>query len=155
MKKGYVSFKKKRKKISLDKLKEVKPLWHPPKGYFRELTQEFWDGDKLKDEYKNKDGQLPSTWIWWGGKMTLVDVYDRHRKVLWKKDKDGKPIYRLESYTTYKMHRNTESGSLYVFKNGEWVEESPAALQHGDEGHTSLVKEKEDVKPPEQLSLFR
>ena len=155
MRKGYVSFKKTRKRTSLPKPKEVDPLWHPPKGYFRELTQEFWDGDKLKNGHTNKDKQLPSTWIWWVGKMTLVDVYDRYKRVLWKKDKDGKPIYRLESYTTHKLHWNKRGVSLYVFKNGGWTEESPAALQHGDEGRTPLAKEKEDVKPPEQLSLFR
>ena len=151
MKKGYVSFKKKRKNISLDKKKELKPVWNPPKGFFRELTKDYWDGSELKDRYKKKDGELPSTWIWWNGKMTLVHVYDRHRKVLWKKDKDGKPIYWLESYTTHKLHRNVESGSIYVENNGEWVEESPVEAIKT----IPVEEEKKDVKTPEQLSLFR
>jgi hypothetical protein len=122
----------------------VEPLWYPPKGYYKELTKDFWDGDKLKEPAKPRTG-----WIWQLDEMVEVMIVERYRKVFWKWDENGKRVNRRESYTTHIIPPDAKRWN----KDGELITES----EPSDELLAILdpiEKTKTNVKPELQLSLF-
>ena len=78
-----------------------------------------FDSDWLKKKYPVRF--IPdTTWIWQLDEMVEVKVFEGYRKVFLKRDKQGKPFYIKESYTTYTIppdaKRWNESGEL-ISKN--------------------------------------
>ena len=124
--------------------KEAQPLFDRPKGYYKELTKDFWDGDKLKEPAKPCTG-----WIWQLDKMVEVMIVERYRKVFWKWDENGERVNRRESYTTHIIPPNAKRWN----KDGELItvsEMSDELMAIFD----PIEKTKTNVKPERQLSLF-
>jgi len=127
MRKGYINISN-IKDVKIEKPKrdpinnEIKNTWNPANHYFKKLTEKYWDGDELKPEFK-EDNKMPSTWIEYGGKKTLVKIVERYRKVQLRNDKSGKPVHRYDSYTSYEIYRNPETGGMYRLEDGDWIEE--------------------------------
>ena len=74
-----------------------------------------FDSDWLKKKYPVRF--IPdTTWIWQLDDMVEVKVVEGYRKVLRKRDENGKPVYGNESYTTQIIPPNAkrwnESGEL-------------------------------------------
>ena len=74
-----------------------------------------FDSDWLKKKYPVRF--IPdTTWIWQLDDMVEVKVVEGYRKVFFKRDKQGKPVYLKESYTTHIIppdaRRWNESGEL-------------------------------------------
>jgi hypothetical protein len=129
--------------IKPPKEKKEKPLWIPPVGYYKEMTKDFWDGDKLKEP------TAPSTgWIWQRDEKIEVEIVERYRKVFWKKDKNGESVFRTESYTTHIIppyaKRLNKDGEL--IKEEELSDKLKAILD-------PIEEKKTNVKPNQQLSL--
>ena len=144
MRKGYVSFKKTRKSTTLPELKEVKPRWHPPKGFYRELTQEFWDGDRLKDGIGNlpklEPSKLNSELLW--------DSYDQMERYPERFER-----WMLEEADLFGSIVDHDSDEI---DDTEEIHPNQSEVKKGNEAQALFpLIEKKNVKPPEQLSLFR
>jgi hypothetical protein len=129
--------------IKPPKEKRIVPLWNAPKGYFKELTKDFWDGDKLKEPAKPSTG-----WIWQKDGKVEVEIVQRYRKVFLKRDENGESVYRTESYTTHIIPPNAKRWN----KDGELIKE----FEMSDELKAILdpIEEKKtNVKPNHQLLL--
>lgn len=129
--------------IKPPKKKRLEPLWYPPKGYFKELTKDFWDGDKLKEPAKPSTG-----WIWQRDEKIEVEIVQRYRKVFLKRDENGESVYRTESYTTHIIPPNAKRWN----KDGELIKEEELS----DKLKAILdpiEKKKTNFKPNQQLSL--
>ena len=153
MEKGRISFDKIRNTpdLSFDwKAPPTKELQMPKAGSLS--SDEYWeavgtDGVKLKTK-----PTPPTGWIWKLDEMVEVEVFDAHRRVMYR-NKEGEKRYYWESYTT---HRIPPDASRWD-KDGDSIE-VPAhcsTIVHGAELPTPIVEEKTDVQQPVQLSLFR
>jgi hypothetical protein len=78
-----------------------------------------FDSDWLKKKYPVRF--IPdTTWIWQLDEMVEVKVVEGYRKVLRKRDENGKPVYGNESYTTQIIPPNAKRWN----ENGERIYKS-------------------------------
>ena len=56
--------------------KKERPLYRPPKGHYKELTKDFWDGDKLITPPESNTG-----WVDFGNGKVEVGFYVGSRGV--------------------------------------------------------------------------
>ena len=144
MKKGYVSFKSKRKSNALPELKTVYPRWHPAKGFYKKFTQYYWDGDKLKnnvDELPNLEpSKLNSELLW--------DSYDQIKKYPERFER-----WMLEEADMYE-NASCQNSEEYGCTRKKRLNQSKIKRENQVQELFPL-KEKKNIKPPEQLSLFR
>lgn len=127
--------------------KKERPLYRPPKGHYKELTKDFWNGDKLITPPEPSTG-----WIDYGEGKIEVGFYEGSRRVFWKRDKDGKKLYYWDTYTSWFVLPDGKKWD----KDGNLIE---ATDDRGTDHHVAdilnpIEEEKKDVKPATQLQLF-
>ena len=153
MEKGRISFDKIRNAPDLSadwKAPPTNELQMPKAGSLS--SDEYWeavgsDGVKLKSK-----PTPPTGWIWQLDEMVEVEVYDAHRRVMYR-NKKGEKRYYWESYTTHRIPPNARRWD----KDGNLIE---ATDDRGADHYVAdilnpIVEEKTDVQQPVQLSLFR
>ena len=102
-----------------------------------------FDSDWLKKKYPVRF--IPdTTWIWQLDEMVEVKVFEGYRKVFLKRDKQGKPVYFKESYTTHIIPPNAkrwnESGELISGNYGIPSEERTEDISNLVSSKTSGVQ---------------
>ena len=102
-----------------------------------------FDSDWLKKKYPVRF--IPdTTWIWQLDEMVEVKVVEGYRKILRKRDENGKPVYGNESYTTYIIPPNAkrwnESGELISINYGIPSKESTKDISNLVSSKTSGVQ---------------
>ena len=102
-----------------------------------------FDSDWLKKKYPARF--IPdTTWIWQLDEMVEVKVVEGYRKVFLKRDKQGKPVYLKESYTSHIIPPNAkwwnESGELISGNYGIPLEERTEDISNLVSSKTSGVQ---------------
>jgi len=102
-----------------------------------------FDSDWLKEKYPVRF--IPdTTWIWQLDEMVEVKVVEGYRKILRKRDENGKPVYGNESYTTYIIPPNAkrwnENGELISTNYGIPSKESTKDISNLVSSKTSGVQ---------------
>jgi len=105
-----------------------------------------FDSDWLKEKYQARF--KPDTpWIWQLDELVEVKVVERYRKVFLKRDKQGKPVYIKESYTTHVIPPDAKRWN----ENGEFTYKSIGIPTENSKNSSDLVSSKTSGV---QLQLF-
>jgi len=105
-----------------------------------------FDSDWLKKKYPVRF--IPDTpWIWQLEEMVEVKVVEGYRKVLRKRDENGKPVYGKESYTTHIIPPDAKRWN----ENGELIYKSIGIPNKKTQNSSDLVSSKNAGK---QLQLL-
>ena len=105
-----------------------------------------FDSDWLKKKYPVRF--IPdTTWIWQLDEMIEVKVVEGYRKVLRKRDENGKPVYGNESYTTHIIPPNAKRWN----ESGELISNNYGIPTENNKNSSDLVSSTNTGK---QLQLF-